>query len=179
MAKPLPDNPKILPKQYLSNSRSSICYDRLLPSCCSHTTHFRYSPQTNLNGRDTYWPRGKVLGGTRYVFLVSSPLREFIWSRRSSSTNALIYDRCPPSSTYALTDSAAPLPILAAPAVELASHPPKRITFQLTAETPSDLLHEGSILHLAYALSGLSGRPELAMDAAKKQFVVGEVLLYC
>ncbi|PIL26390.1 hypothetical protein GSI_12147 [Ganoderma sinense ZZ0214-1] len=35
-------------------------------------------PQTNLKGRHTYWPRGKVLGGT-------------------SSTNALIYDRCPPS----------------------------------------------------------------------------------
>ncbi|KAI1787120.1 GMC oxidoreductase [Ganoderma leucocontextum] len=35
-------------------------------------------PQRGLNGRETYWPRGKVLGGT-------------------SSTNALIYHRCSPS----------------------------------------------------------------------------------
>ncbi|PIL26389.1 hypothetical protein GSI_12146 [Ganoderma sinense ZZ0214-1] len=35
-------------------------------------------PQRGLNGRETYWPRGKVLGGT-------------------SSINALIYHRCSPS----------------------------------------------------------------------------------
>ena len=65
-----------------------------------------------------------------------------------------IYDRCPPSSKAAMAmDTAAALPILAAPAVELASVPPKRIVFQLASDPPSDLLNEGSILHLAYALS--------------------------
>jgi len=36
---------------------------------------------------------------------------------------------------------------------ELATPPPKRISFQLSAEPPSDLIHEGSSLHLAYAVS--------------------------
>ena len=65
-----------------------------------------------------------------------------------------IYDRCPPSSKVAVKiDIASSLPILAAPAVEIASAPPKRIAFQLSSDPPSDLLHEGSVLHLAYAVS--------------------------
>lgn len=64
-----------------------------------------------------------------------------------------LYDRCPPSSSAQAAEDTSALQILAAPSVELASSAPKRIGFQLSAEPPSDLLHEGSILHLAYALS--------------------------
>ena len=66
-----------------------------------------------------------------------------------------VYDRCPPQHDPSLPDSTytSPLPIPAAPCVELSHVPPKRIGFQLTSEPPSDLLHDGSILHLAYALS--------------------------
>ena len=63
-----------------------------------------------------------------------------------------VYDRCPPApdGDYDLSSA---LPNFSAPLFELASPPPKRIGFQLTAEPPSDLLHEGSTLHLAYAIS--------------------------
>ena len=63
------------------------------------------------------------------------------------------HDRCPPSPKAAMLDMGSSLPILAAPAVELASVPPKRVGFQLSADPPGDLLHEGSLLHLAYAIS--------------------------
>ncbi|KJY02397.1 hypothetical protein TI39_contig54g00008 [Zymoseptoria brevis] len=63
-----------------------------------------------------------------------------------------VYDRCPPSVSHN-SETLSALPILAAPSVELANAAPKRIGFQLAAEPPSDLLHEGSILHLAYACS--------------------------
>ncbi|KAK5124892.1 hypothetical protein LTR85_001082 [Meristemomyces frigidus] len=63
-----------------------------------------------------------------------------------------VYNRCPPSDADAV-DPTSVLPNYAAPFVELASPPPKRLNFQLTAEPPSDLLHEGSALHLAYAIS--------------------------
>lgn len=62
-----------------------------------------------------------------------------------------IYDRCPPTS--AALNHTSPLPIPAAPAVELAPPLAKRIGFQLVADAPVDLLHEASILHLAYATS--------------------------
>lgn len=62
-----------------------------------------------------------------------------------------VYDRCPPSS--AREDMSSVLPIYAAPYVELATPPPKRIAFQLSAEAPSDLLYEASPLHVAYATS--------------------------
>ncbi|KAK3699822.1 mediator of RNA polymerase II transcription subunit 13 [Vermiconidia calcicola] len=65
-----------------------------------------------------------------------------------------VYGRCPPSvKAAASTDVTSALPILAAQAVELASTPPKKIGFQLTSDPPTDLMHEGSVLHLAYALS--------------------------
>ncbi|EMC99515.1 hypothetical protein BAUCODRAFT_339427 [Baudoinia panamericana UAMH 10762] len=63
-----------------------------------------------------------------------------------------VYDRCPPT-TNSGAEAKAALPNYAAPFVELACPPPKRIGFQLVAEPPGDLLHEGSALHLAYAVS--------------------------
>lgn len=62
-----------------------------------------------------------------------------------------IYDRCPP--TPVALSHTSPLPIPAALAVELAPPLAKRIGFQLAADAPVDLLHEASILHLAYAVS--------------------------
>ena len=64
-----------------------------------------------------------------------------------------IYDRCPPPPNATISPHASALPIVTAPAVEIAVPPPKRIGFQLSSEAPADLLHEGSVLHLAYALS--------------------------
>ena len=65
-----------------------------------------------------------------------------------------IYDRCPPSSSSNMVGSlSSNIAESAAPAVELAPVPPKRIAFQLTPDPPSDLLHEGSVMHLAYAVS--------------------------
>lgn len=63
-----------------------------------------------------------------------------------------IYDRCPPSSARE-PDVNSALPNYAAPFVELAIPPPKRIGFQLTAEPSGDLLYEASPLHVAYATS--------------------------
>ncbi|KAK0931440.1 mediator of RNA polymerase II transcription subunit 13 [Friedmanniomyces endolithicus] len=63
-----------------------------------------------------------------------------------------VYDRCPPA-LDGEQDITSALSSYAAPLVELASPPPKRIGFQLTAQPPNDLLHEGSSLHVAYALS--------------------------
>ncbi|KAK0326569.1 mediator of RNA polymerase II transcription subunit 13 [Friedmanniomyces endolithicus] len=63
-----------------------------------------------------------------------------------------VYDRCPPAPDGD-QDTKSALSSYTAPLVELASPPPKRIGFQLTAEPPNDLLHEGSSLHVAYALS--------------------------
>ncbi|WPH02459.1 Hypothetical protein R9X50_00532300 [Acrodontium crateriforme] len=62
------------------------------------------------------------------------------------------YDRCPPSALDSVSMKAVSLGF-AAPFVELATAPPRRINFQLTADPPSDLMHEPSLLHLAYALS--------------------------
>jgi len=63
-----------------------------------------------------------------------------------------VHDRCPPSRPSG-AEVTSELPNFAAPFVELASPPPKRVGFQLTADPPRDLLHEGSVLHLAYATS--------------------------
>ena len=62
-----------------------------------------------------------------------------------------VYDRCPPPSSAA--DNVSLLPIYAAPLVQLATPAPKRIGFHLVADPPSDLLYEGSILHMSYARS--------------------------
>jgi mediator of RNA polymerase II transcription subunit 13 len=62
-----------------------------------------------------------------------------------------LYDRCPPSSDN-VTESS-PLSNIAAPSVELVAPLPKRISFQLSSDLPTDLLHEASVLHVAYATS--------------------------
>lgn len=61
------------------------------------------------------------------------------------------YDRCPPSSDA--MDDPCPMSNAAAPSVELVAPLPKRISFQLTSDPPTDLLHEASVLHVAYAIS--------------------------
>jgi mediator of RNA polymerase II transcription subunit 13 len=63
-----------------------------------------------------------------------------------------VYDRCPPSPS-AINKTASALPILAAPSVELAGPTSKRVQFQLTEHPSGDLMHEGSLLHLAYSRS--------------------------
>ncbi|KAK3673935.1 mediator of RNA polymerase II transcription subunit 13 [Recurvomyces mirabilis] len=66
-----------------------------------------------------------------------------------------VYDRCPPNPSFEPSDTTgSALPNYSAPLFELASPTPKRIAFHLASETPADLLHEGSCLHLAYAVSG-------------------------
>ncbi|KAK3701775.1 mediator of RNA polymerase II transcription subunit 13 [Vermiconidia calcicola] len=89
------------------------------------------------------------------VSLVASPDSLVLLDAAQMNTLAIeIYGRCPPSTkATASTDMTSALPILAAPAVELASSPPKKIGFQLTSDPPNDLMHEGSVLHFAYALS--------------------------
>ncbi|KAF2210826.1 hypothetical protein CERZMDRAFT_44692 [Cercospora zeae-maydis SCOH1-5] len=74
-------------------------------------------------------------------------------ARKMSVLAREIYDRCPPTSALQLSDIPAPLPNLVAPTVELASMAPKRLGFQLISEAATDLLYEGSVLHLAYACS--------------------------
>ena len=66
-----------------------------------YITQIQGSPQRGLNGRETHWPRGKVLGGTRCVSLLDSLSSHwFIHRELSSSTNALIYHRCSPSGEH-------------------------------------------------------------------------------
>ena len=62
-----------------------------------------------------------------------------------------LYDRCPPSSEA--SNESSPLSNAAAPSVELVEPLPKRISFQLAPDPPSDLLHEASVLHVAFAIS--------------------------
>jgi mediator of RNA polymerase II transcription subunit 13 len=63
-----------------------------------------------------------------------------------------IYDRCPPSSSFADQDPSR-LRISSAASIQLEQSFPKKIMFQLTSEPPSDLLHDNSHLHVAYAVS--------------------------
>nr|POF17853.1 mediator of rna polymerase ii transcription subunit 13 [Quercus suber] len=63
-----------------------------------------------------------------------------------------IYDRCPPSLDIQKAERGSKHS-LSSPFVELAPVLPRKIQFQLAADPPSDLLHEGSVLHLAYAMS--------------------------
>lgn len=61
-----------------------------------------------------------------------------------------VYDRCPPKEPSA--DHTA-LSIYSAPSIQLEETLPKSIPFRVTAEPPSDLLHENSYIHVGYAVS--------------------------
>ncbi|TKA71739.1 hypothetical protein B0A49_04990 [Cryomyces minteri] len=62
-----------------------------------------------------------------------------------------VYDRCPPSAPHESKSGALSIP--AASFVELAQPLPKRIDFALIPTPPSDLMHDPSFIHLAYAVS--------------------------
>ena len=66
-----------------------------------------------------------------------------------------IYDCCPSQQQAPDLDEATNslVPMLHGPAIELAVGLPKGLAFQLQPEPPADLLHEGSVMHLAYAPS--------------------------
>ncbi|OMP88583.1 Mediator of RNA polymerase II transcription subunit 13 [Diplodia seriata] len=61
-----------------------------------------------------------------------------------------VYDRCPPKEPS--VDHTA-LSIYSAPSIQLEETLPKSIPFRVTAEPPSDLLHENSYIHVGYAVS--------------------------
>ncbi|KAF2641089.1 hypothetical protein P280DRAFT_425265 [Massarina eburnea CBS 473.64] len=61
-----------------------------------------------------------------------------------------VYDRCPPN---APCEDKTPLSIYTAPSFQLEEPLPRSIPFKLNAETPQDLLHENSYVHLGYAIS--------------------------
>jgi mediator of RNA polymerase II transcription subunit 13 len=61
-----------------------------------------------------------------------------------------VYDRCPPA---IIDTSSSRLPIESAAAVQLEQPLPRKIDFKLQADPPTDLLHEGSNLHLGYSRS--------------------------
>lgn len=65
-----------------------------------------------------------------------------------------VYDQCPPTREMRASSTwPQALSFFVAPCVELACAKPTRINFQASAEPSQDLLHEGSILHLACAQS--------------------------
>lgn len=101
-------------------------------------------------------PRSDIVLRLLPVDLIARPDGLVILDQHQYGQLAMeVYDRCPPSAKSSSSKDvpAALLPYFAAPAVELAMPVPRRIPFQLTADPPGDLLHENSILHLAYALS--------------------------
>jgi mediator of RNA polymerase II transcription subunit 13 len=63
-----------------------------------------------------------------------------------------VYDRSPPSPSSIDPDPSR-LRISSAASIQLEQSFPKKIMFQLTSEPPSDLLHDNSHLHVAYAVS--------------------------
>lgn len=86
------------------------------------------------------------------IDIVASPSGVVVISAQRMALLAReLYDRCPPSSDA--SNESSPLSNAAAPSVELVEPLPKRIGFQLTPDPPSDLLHEASVLHVAFATS--------------------------
>lgn len=86
------------------------------------------------------------------IDIVASPSGVVVISAQRMALLAReLYDRCPPSSDA--SNESSPLSNAAAPSVELVEPLPKRIGFQLTSDPPSDLLHEASVLHVAFATS--------------------------
>ena len=61
-----------------------------------------------------------------------------------------VYDRCPPSN---MDRTSSRLPIESGAAIQLEHPLPRKIDFKLQAEPPTDLLHEGSNMHLGYCRS--------------------------
>ncbi|KAK3074737.1 mediator of RNA polymerase II transcription subunit 13 [Teratosphaeriaceae sp. CCFEE 6253] len=99
-------------------------------------------------------PRSDILLQLLPIELVASADGLVVLDAKQSGALAKeVYDRCPPTpeGDYGVISA---LPNFSAPLFQLASPLPKRIGFQLTAEPPSDLLHELSSLHMAYAISG-------------------------
>ena len=84
-------------------------------------------------------------------FVASSSGLVVLTSQQISLLARELYDWCPPSSN--VVNESSPLSNVAAPSVELVAPLPKRISFQLTSDPPADLLHEASVLHIAYAFS--------------------------
>jgi mediator of RNA polymerase II transcription subunit 13 len=84
-------------------------------------------------------------------FVASSSGLVVLTAQQMSLLARELYDRCPPSSE--VTSESSPLANAAAPSVELVAPLPKRINFLLTSDPPADLLHEASVLHVAYAMS--------------------------
>jgi mediator of RNA polymerase II transcription subunit 13 len=84
-------------------------------------------------------------------FVASSSGMVILTAQQMSLLAREIYDRCPPSTD--ITSESSPLANAAAPSVELVAPLPKRISFLLTSDPPTDLLHEASVLHVAYATS--------------------------
>jgi mediator of RNA polymerase II transcription subunit 13 len=86
------------------------------------------------------------------IAMVASPSSVVVLSAQQMALLAReLYDRCPPSSDAA--NESSPLSNAVAPSVELVELLPKRINFQLTSDPPADLLHEASVLHVAFATS--------------------------
>jgi mediator of RNA polymerase II transcription subunit 13 len=61
-----------------------------------------------------------------------------------------VYNRCPPSEG---ADDPTSLSIYSGTSIQLTEMLPKRIPFELTAEPPSNILHDSSQLHVGYAIS--------------------------
>ncbi|KAI1788596.1 GMC oxidoreductase [Ganoderma leucocontextum] len=68
-------------------TRIPMAFRNLLQS--SADWQFWSSPQDDVDGRKLYWPKGKILGGTRFLGSISCVIRDTHEIR--SSLNALIY----------------------------------------------------------------------------------------
>ncbi|OQN98443.1 hypothetical protein B0A48_15713 [Cryoendolithus antarcticus] len=74
-------------------------------------------------------------------------------SEHMASLAREVYDRLPPAASQKAASTDAVSLVTTAPCVHLAPTVPKRVNFQLLADPPHDLLHEGSVLHLAYSFT--------------------------
>ena len=114
-----------------------------------YTAYRANIPKTHVKS-----PRSDLVLQLLPVSLIAAPDRLVVLDTHQLGSLAMeVYDRCPPSAKAISNLDTSALPMFAAPAVELADMPPKRILLQSNPDPPSDLLHEGSVLHLAYSLS--------------------------
>jgi mediator of RNA polymerase II transcription subunit 13 len=129
--------------QYLS-----ACFLNLSKSYHNAATREKRFSGTDLTKRQISDIDFKIIP----VDIVASPSGVVVTSAQQMALLAReLYDRCPPVSDAA--NESSPLSNAAAPSVELVEPLPKRIGFQLTHDPPSDLLHEASVLHVAFATS--------------------------